>query len=252
MMIENTESRSQFTENTLVAIQKTLSTKRWSKYQKRSGKEGSSHRLTVAKGHTIIPIGTEVDCLFMLQAGVVRMVPGQDQKHQPMVSYFHGNPTRTSQESMDLAVARPSRKLAKNLPIIGARYFFTRRRASFAYVADTDCSVYSIDSDLIVDIGTRADETVGDDDMFLLMRETLINSDIAEHFVPEILSRLGIHVPPIETEFDLLSASETIRDYYVGPRLIEAISEVFELRVKTRIKQAEVLGQEASIVVSQD
>jgi hypothetical protein len=249
-MTDVSNSRSQFTEDTLIAIHKTLNTKRWSKYQKRSGKQGCSHRLTIAKGHTLIPLGTEVDCLFMLGAGVIRMVPSPEQMHLPLVDYFHGSPTRTSEESQESARGKTSDKLAKNLPIIGARYYFTRRRASFAYVAETACSVYAIDSDLIVDIGTLADTASGDHDMFLLMRETLINSDIAEHFVADILMRLGINVPPIESEFELLSASESIRDYPVGPRLIEAVSEVFEARMKTRIKKAEDMDLEPSIFMA--
>ncbi len=244
------DTRRYLTTDTLVSIQHALSLTRWSRYKKRSGQAGRPTELKFKKGDTIIPLDSRVDCLFMLLSGTVRMVAGPTQSHVPLFSEFNTNPQMLPDELVRAEPGKSPVSNRKNLPIVGARAFFTRRPSSYAYVAMTNAVLFTIESDLIVDIGAKA-QSRSDDDMLLLMREVLINSDIAEMRLPSLLRRLIIFHSPIKSDYELLLAADEIRDFPVGKMLIEAIAAEFEELLDLRIEQAEVQGIESSIYVEQ-
>ena len=244
------DTRRYLTTDTLVSIQKTLNESRWSKYKKRSGKAGRPVELKFKQGETIIPLGSTVDCLFLLQGGTIEMFAGPNQPHVPLVSVFNTNPQMLPDELLQARPGQSPISDRKNRPILGARYFFSRRPAKFAYVAKTDCEVCAIESDLIVDIGANA-KNRADDDMFLLMREVLVNSDIAEQRVLNLLQRLIILHSPIKSGYELLMAAEEIREFPVGKMLVEAVGEEFDELLGLRIDEAEKHGLESSIYVEQ-
>ena len=246
------DSQAHFDEKTLVAIRERLPKSRWGKYHARAGEHAVADRLELKRGDRLIPRGSVVDHLYMLRAGSIQMIPGPSQTHVPLMPVFHANPTGTSRDPR--AKAAPScdakAKKVRDLPILGARYFFVRRPSSYDYVAQTDAVVYAIPSALIVAIGANA-ENRGDQDMLLLMRETLINSDIAELVIHDLLLQLAIIHDPIRTDFDLLKAAEEVRAYPIGQMLIDAVSSLFEERIAQRIESANVQDLESSIVVDQ-
>ncbi len=85
--------------------------------------------------------------------------------------------------------------------------------------------------------------------MLLLLRETLINSDIAELVIHDLLQRLAILHDPIRTDFDLIKAAEEVRAYSIGQKLIDGVPSLFEERIAQRIESANAQDVEPSIVV---
>ncbi len=244
------DTQAYFDEKTLVAIRERLPQHRWGKYHARAGERAVADRLEFKRGQCLIPRGSIVDHLYMLRAGSIQMIPGPSQAHVSLMPIFHANPTGTSRDPRAKVEpsSEPKTKKLRDLPIIGARYFFVRRPSSYDYMAQTDAVVYAIPSALIVAIGANA-ENRGDQDMLLLMRETLINSDIAELVIHDLLQRLAIIHDPIRSDFDLLRAAEEVRAYPIGSMLIDAVSSIFEERIAQRIESAEVQDIESSIVV---
>lgn len=244
------DSQACFDEKTLVAIQDKLPKRRWGNYLARDGKHAVTDRLEIKRGDYLIPRGSTVDHLYMLRAGSIEMIPGPSQTRTSIMPVFHANPTGTSRDPRAEAapLSMPKTKRVRDLPIIGARYFFTRRPSAYAYVALTDTVVYAIPSALIVEIGKDA-ENRGDLAMLLLMRETLINSDIAELVIHDLLMQLAIVHGPIQNDFDLLTAAEEVRAYRIGQMLIDGISSSFEKLLMKRIESADAQDIESSIIV---
>jgi len=199
-----------FGEDTIIAL------------YKRVEKPGRTVRLPpIRAGEPVIPMGAEVDCLYALRVGTVKLVAGGSEKQPPLVKAFHGNPH-------------------KDMPIIGARYFFTRRKSSIAYVAQTDVVVYAIDSSVLVDIHN-------DRNMLTLMRELIVNSDVAEQFVPAVAKRLDMPIGKFQSEADLLAICEEIRSPAFRPRLDPILKRLFQSVMKQRRDAAAQAGLEASV-----
>lgn len=198
-----------FGEDTIIAL------------YKREEKPGRTVRQEIKAGQPIIALGEEVDCLYALRVGTVKLVPGGSEKSPPLVRHFHGNPH-------------------KDMPIIGARYFFTRRLASIAYVAQSDVVVYAIDSSALVDIHN-------DSNMLTLMRELIVNSDIAEQFAPMAAKKLDMPVGKITDEASLLAICEEIRSQAFRPRLDPILRQFFQTFMKKRRDAAVQAGVEASV-----
>lgn len=198
-----------FNEDTIVAL-----------YNK-SGEPGRARRIEIKRGEPLIPMGKPVDCLYALRVGTVRLVPSSNVGKPPIVRLFHGNPH-------------------KDMPIVGGRYFFTRQRSTIAYVAETDCAVYTIGSDVLVDIHN-------DDGLLTMMRELVTNSDIAEDFAPIVARSLKIPIGSTFDEATLVAVCEEIRSAAFKPSVDRILKSMFTKFIGKRILAAEAAGIEASV-----
>lgn len=198
-----------FGEDTIVAL------------YKRHDKPGRTVRSEIKAGEPVIPMGAEVDCLYALRAGTVKLVPGSSEKKPPLTKEFHGQPHR-------------------NMPIIGGRYFFTRRKSTIAYVAQTDVAIYAIDSSALVDFHN-------DRHMLTLMRELIVNSDIAEQFAPIAARQLDMPFGAPKDAETLAVICDEIRKPAFQPRLDPLLTQFFQNFMRKRRESAAAAGLEASV-----
>lgn len=186
-------------------------------------KPSGTVRMQFKAGEPIIPMGSEVDKLYVLRVGTVKLVPGSSQRDSLLVKTFHGNPH-------------------KDMPIIGARYYFTRRLSTIAYVAQSNVAVYAIDSSVLVDIHNN-------NDVLAVMRELIVNSDIAEQFAPIAAKQLDMPVGKLTDEASLLAICQELRSPAFRSRLDPILRTFFQKFMKKRREAAEQAGVEASVCV---
>ena len=204
-------------------------------FYKRSKRPFTTKRLEFEAGQPIIPLGREVDQLYYLRSGKVRLIPGSKEQRPPVLRQFEGVPH-------------------KEMPIIGARFYFTRSRATIAYVAETPCAVYPFNSDLLADADPKADaqDTAEKRDraagMLGLMLAFVSRSDAAEIFAPIAAKGLKMPFPSvIRDEVALRTVIETILEPPFRPELHKILDFMYRRFMEQRMKRAKQLGVEASI-----
>jgi hypothetical protein len=184
-------------------------------------------RREIKKGELLYGLDQVPSAIYMLRTGTMRLrVPvSRSVSAMPVTTLYHAAPNA-----------------GQNRPILGARYFFDRRRVTLEYVAETPCSVY--------EIGSKSLETLRELDegsIVLMMYWLMVSSDVSEAFLPVVSNALGLEKPSVGDTQGLLRAVEEFRAARNDPRMPKLLLQIYERFRDRRRARAADLGLDASI-----